>query len=377
MLATIALLYKSFFELHIDRLIELITLVLPYSNEDVQHMLVEFVRSATTIGGIGSVILLAVAFQLYLTIETTLNLVWSTTARRSPAIRMFSFTMVVFWGPVVMGLGSTALFWLGRQPWWETSSPLLISIGRVLIPLLGLTMVYWLAPHTGVNLSSAFCGGVTATLGIHLLRWGFVAYLRYFHNINIIYGSLYLAVIFLMSLYAFWTLVIVGAVTSYTVQNLWVLLRQRDNPRSASTPVTIVLALLAECYRRQRDGEPPPRLADLEDDLGISHATVYEMTEQLLNAGLLAVTGKHRNGFLPSREASQLTLADALCAVGLEGAQQVPGDGSCCDRLQLALEQAAEQRLSSLKEVQFSTLLETVPEQAKVNDNAAPESAAP
>ncbi len=273
LLAAVAALYRSFFSEHIERIVEIIAVILPYSTQAVERTLGEFVRRATTLGGVGLLVFVAIAFRLFQLIETTLNEVWGTPSRRPVVVRLFSFTMILFWGPVVMGVGSTVMFWLEHQP-WAPSAGLLMTLGRMVIPFVALTMVYWLAPHTGVHLGAAAVGGITATAGLQLLRTGFLAYIRLFPNVNFIFGSLALVVLFLISLFAFWTLVILGAEASYVAQNLALLRRTGEEVEAVTpSPLTVALAVLAACHEFRERGRPAS-LDDLVHRLGLTHRRV-------------------------------------------------------------------------------------------------------
>ncbi len=366
LLATIAALNRSFFSLHTDRIVEILTMVLPYTTEDLASTLAEFVNRATTLGGIGMLVFLAIVFRLFLTIETSLNQVWGVTTNRPAGNRVFSFTMVVFWGPVVMGLGMTFLFW------WAPDSNLLMIIGRVVLPLLGLTPVYWLAPYTKVSLRSALAGAVTFTIGLQLLRTGFVAYLRYFPTINIIYGSLALAVIFLVSLFAFWTLVILGAQVSFVFQNLPDLLREHGEGKARRQDSNLAaLAMLAECYRHTREENTLPTRDDLESGFDFMRSQTREITDRLVGAGLLALTGPNRDLLVPGRDASRLTVAAAVDAIRGHPDPELPGRGEANRQLACRLTAAANLTRESLASATFDDLF---PPPDPAEDPPAPES---
>lgn len=362
LLATVAALYRAFFGVEIDRIIELVTVVLPYSPgapelATIAQTLTEFVNRATTLGYIGSLIFLAIAFRLFLSVETTFNDIWQLRARRAVSVRVFSFTMLVFWGPVVIGLGSSLLLWMGHQT-WAPSRGLILSIGQLLIPLVGLTMVYWLAPHTGVHIGAALVGGVIASVGLHLLRRLFVRYLERFSDINIIYGSLTLAVLFLVSLFLFWMLVIVGAEASYVVQNYHVLkLEHEGGQRLGSDPALTALALLTECYRRIGAREPAPTLDELETTLHLSHPATRDAAERLVDLGFLAFTGPERDRFVPGREASLLSPAAVLETCCTPSSRSGLGDDQVARRLQQLVEESEIARRAVLDRVTFADLL--------------------
>ena len=358
-LATVAALYRSFFSTHSEAIVKMVTVILPYASETVAETLGGFVRRAGTLGGIATLIFVAVVFRLFLLIETTLNEIWGVAARRSIAVRLFSFTMVLFWGPVVVGLGTTGLIWLQHQA-WAPSAPLLLGLGRVVLPLVGLTMVYWLVPHTTVHLRSALTGGITAAVGLQILRSGFVAYLKRFPDINLIFGSLALAVIFLVSLFAFWLLVIIGAEASYAIQNLDALLRSsRDVEEHPPEERIATLALLAECYHALADSGRPPTLDQLTHHLSITHRVAKPLLDRLIGAGLVAVTGRDREHYLPVFDADRLSLGHTLKLLEeAQAAAPIDGDADLMDRLRSALDQAVEAERSSLENITFRSLLE-------------------
>jgi len=362
LLATVAALYRAFFSFDIDRLIQLVTVVLPYEPGSPQHAalvttLTEFVTRASTLGYIGSLVFIAIAFRLFQSVETTFNDIWRIDAGRSPSIRVFSFTMLVFWGPVVVGLGSSMLLWMGHQT-WAPSQGLVLSLARWALPLLGLTMVYWLAPHTGVRIGAAISGGVVATVGLQILRSIFIWYIALFPDINIIYGSATLMVLFLVSLFAFWMLVIVGVEVSYVVQNFHSLKLEHEGRRRLGTdPALTCLAVLPECYRRALAGKAAPPLDDLEETLSVDHPSVQRAVDRLITAGLLAVTGPQREGFVPARESTSLTVAQALTACGASCADLPPSTSDAIKRLSGLLRRGEDARAATLERVTFADLL--------------------
>jgi membrane protein len=364
LLTTLAALYRSFFPFDTGRVIEIVAAVLPYAPDSKESLTVaqtlsEFVHRATSLGYIGSLIFLAIAFRLFLSVETTFNDIWGIGTRRTPAVRVFSFTMLVFWGPVVIGIGSALLLWMGHQP-WAPSQGLILSIGRLAVPLLGLTMVYWLAPHTGVHIGAAMVGGITATVGLQLLRLLFVWYLDRFPDINIIFGSLTLVVLFLVALFLFWMLVILGAEASYVAQNFRALkLELEGTDPLASRPALAAVVVLTECYRRSLNDQAPATLDELEARLGLSHRAATTATERLLDRGLVAITGPDRDAFVPARDADRLSLAETfeLCGGSLE--LKALADDTANTRLLEVLESGERARRDVLRQSSFADLFRT------------------
>jgi len=368
LLATATALFRAFFPFGPDQLVEITTVVLPYQPGSEQYAalvkhLTEFVNRATTLGYIGSLIFIVIAYRLFQLVERTFNEIWSVTSRRSLAKQMFSFTMLVFWGPVVIGLGWSALLWMRHQP-WAPSQGAVLSLAQLALPLLGLTMVYWLAPHTDVWPGAAAAGALVAAAGLEVLRLVFVWYLHLFPDLNLIYGSVTLAVLFLVSLFAFWLVVIIGAEVAYVFQNFHALkLEHQGRRRIDVAPAPAAAAVLAECYRRAAAGEPPATLQDIEAALGIGHVSIQLATDRLIEGGLLAVTGPHRNAFVPGREAGLLSVAEALAA-GEPPHGELPSlPGGALGRLAELLHGAEASRREALEKVSFADLVAPPPPQ--------------
>ena len=357
LLATGAALYQAFFSIHADRIIEVISVILPYSTDVVAGTLSDFVNRATALGGVATVVFIAIAYRLFLSVEITFNDIWGVTTHRRPATRMFSFTMLMFWGPVVMGLGSSLLIWIGHRP-WAPSQTLLLSTGRLVLPLLGLTMVYWLAPATGVHIGAALAGAALATAGLQLLRAVFAAYIDVFPDVNIIYGSLTLAILFLVSLFAFWALVILGAEASYVVQNFRSL-RMENEGRIAppGDPAVMALAVVAECTRCLLARDRPANMEQIEQELGITHAEAQRLTDRLLEERILAVTGPDRDRFVPGRQASTLTPAEALAPFTDRTIDRLPSGEHHLGRLREVLARADDARTEVLESTTFGEIV--------------------
>jgi membrane protein len=363
LLATAAALFRAFFPFGTDRLIEMVTVVLPYEPGTEQHgaliqTLSEFVNRATSLGYISFLIFIAIAYRLFQSVESAFNDIWNVDTKRSPATKVFSFTMLVFWGPVVVGVGSSALIWMTYQP-WAPSRGLILTMLQLALPLLGLTMVYWLAPHTSVHVGAALTGGLVATVGLQLLRSVFVWYLDLFPDINIIYGSATLAVLFLVSLFAFWVLVIIGAEVAYVAQNFNALrLEHEGRRRLGADPAVVAAAVLTECYRRAAAGEPAATLDNIEEALGVGHAATQRATERLVGAGLLAVTGPERDGFVPGRDPHRLSVAQALEAGGAPRGELPAAGSEAMSRLGELLRSAEVRRRDLLDGITFADLIE-------------------
>ena len=192
---------------------------------------------------------------------------------------------------------------------------------------------------------------------MQLLRLIFVWYLNRFPDINILFGSLTLVVLFLVSLFLFWMLVILGAEASYVTQNFHALkLEHEGGQRLEADPALASIAVLTECYDRRFDQRPAPTLKELETGLGLSHPAARGATERLLDRGLLAVTGPRRDAFVPGREARDISLAEALAECGANIDTRALARNPATIRLAGLLEEGETARKEKLQTASFADI---------------------
>jgi len=295
-----------------QRVIELLGRVLPYSEQTLIDTVSAFVNNAVKISGFGFLIFLVTALMAFSTIEQTVNRVWNVRHGRPFRTRLLSFTLLLFWGPVLIGATYSGLFVLSQQAAFQRFTE---SLPAQFIPfmatLLGLTMLYWLVPYTTVRFGSALWGGFTAAVLLEGLRQGFSLYIKTAKSISFIYGGLGLAFFFLVSVQLTWWIVLLGTEVAYCTQHHAALRRERRRA-GASEGSWLGLVALVVIADRFRAGEPITPHEDLADRLRLPTAELFIVLEPLLKGGLLRETGGDAEGFLLARDPHQLKLAEVF-----------------------------------------------------------------
>ncbi|EXI76800.1 MAG TPA: YihY family inner membrane protein [Candidatus Accumulibacter phosphatis] len=200
----------------------------------VEHVL-QFSRQAIKVTAVGSLMLVATAAMLLLTIERAFNHVWRVRETRSwwRRVRLYA-GLIVLW-PVVIGgvllatsYAVTVSLGLLHEPWW---------LGKLLFRALGLMIaglflggLYHALPNTRVAPRDAAWAGVVATCGFLLLQQGFELYLASFPSYAAVYGAFATVPVFLLWLYLSWAVVLLGALVAATLPEFRN--RPRDNSRS-------------------------------------------------------------------------------------------------------------------------------------------------
>ncbi len=150
----------------------------------------------------------------FLTVEGAIDKIFGVERRKGRILhRLFSFSLVVVWGPLAIAGLVTLLLHLAQNPAFSgyLRRSTLVHWLPPLITLLGLTLLFWWVPNRKVRIRNALAGAAVATIALHGLQIGFSAYVRLFTAASrVVYGSFAIAFFFMISVQIAWWLVLVG-----------------------------------------------------------------------------------------------------------------------------------------------------------------------
>ena len=174
----------------------------------------------STAFGIASLVVTAVL--LLVTIEDQLHLIFHVTLPRGWIERIVIYWTILTLGPVLAGIGLSATGSLdvlfknlnsghdmtaAIQGWRNALSwlpPFLIETGMI-------AALYTLVPNRVVRWRDSLTGAVIATALLHALKIGFVIFVSQLSSYNRMYGALAGIPIFLLWMYVFWLVLLMGA----------------------------------------------------------------------------------------------------------------------------------------------------------------------
>ena len=199
---------------------------------DVSEIIIGFVNSYlinTKKGvflGIGLLFMLGTVLMLISTIEETFNDIWLVRKPRS-MFRTFTDYMALLFA---LPIGIVAIS--GLSIWMQAFNRHLIDITIIgplmkfsieLIPYVVLSAVfvglYVFMPNTKVRLRSALVPGIAAGVSMQLFQLIYINSQIWVSNYNAIYGSFAVIPLFMLWMQISWTIILVGAELSYTIQN--------------------------------------------------------------------------------------------------------------------------------------------------------------
>src|SRR6266850_1645968 len=81
--------------------------IIPYQSPVISYHIAKFAENAQAASTFGVIIFIVITFRLFLAVEATINQIWKVRSNRGYRQKIMAFTMLFFWGPVLMGISFT------------------------------------------------------------------------------------------------------------------------------------------------------------------------------------------------------------------------------------------------------------------------------
>ncbi|HSL81633.1 MAG TPA: YhjD/YihY/BrkB family envelope integrity protein [Thermoanaerobaculia bacterium] len=314
LLAAFSFVGARVFTAYQERSLEFFVQVLPYHEATVTDQLEQFLGQARELEGWSILVFFGTALFAFGTVEETINRIWAVSRRRPFRVRFLSFTLLVFWGPVLIGASYSAFLILRQRFGREIlESSVTLNLLPLLGTLVGLSMLYWLVPYTAVSFRNALAGGLGAAILLELLRLSFGLYVGLLVNPTAVYGRFAFALFFAASIQASWAIVLYGSELAYCAQHYGALARgigatRRHQDRWLGLAAALALA---ESFDR---GRPRTEENDLADRLLVPTDSLEPILEPLVEAGILEPTEGREREYLLGRPPHKLRVESVLAA---------------------------------------------------------------
>lgn len=343
----------------------ILTMILPYRSAEVTGQIQTFVENAQTASTLGAVVFVVIAFRLFMAVEGTINNIWKVQAGRSWRQQFRAFTMIIFWGPLLIAGSFATSASLERSPWVGQliRNELVIRIVPTLVLFVAFTMLFWLVPATRVKFASAAIAGAITAVLFDLVRFGFGLYADTLATgrLNVIYGTLGLLIIFLLALELMWVIVLTGVVMSYVHQNFEGIIRAAANQLEEDPSFDTYFALRAlieivEKFSRREDAPSSYRLAQA---LNATDEQMLRILRALEDARIVKEIGGDWTGWVPGADPESITVAEVVATMEQQTAE-IPHDEAQPDKVRLLLNSLLEEhkrcRSESLDRISLAEL---------------------
>lgn len=252
------------------------------------------------VAGLGLVLLIWAVVQVLGNIENALNSIWYVKQARTWARKFTDYLAIMIIAPVFMlVIGSFNIF-ISTQihELAQTLSVLgntvqkLTIISIKFVPFIStwvlFSVVYMVMPNTQVKYSAALYAGIIAGTCFQIFQWGYIEFQVGVSRFNAIYGSFASIPLFITWLYFSWTIVLVGAEISYSIQNVKHFEgQQRTLNISHEQRMLFHLCVLNMIAKRFLDSKNAPTLTELSEHLDIPMALCRTIAGNCMKAGLI------------------------------------------------------------------------------------------
>ena len=320
--------FKNIFPDFQSQIDNILNVLIPYKSPQLTYHLAQFAQNAQAASTFGAIIFIVIAFRLFLAVEATVNQIWKVRSVRGYRQKIMAFTMLFFWGPLLMGLSFTTTAQLERNRYLRVlfKQDLIFQIFPIVVLFIAFTMLFWLVPSAKVRFGAAAVGALVTTALFTLVRFGFGIYANRLFNgrFNLIYGALGLAVIFLIAIEIMWVVILLGVEISYVYQNLYGVLRASEQQAVDEPRYDLYFALraLIEIARRFERREDAPSSYRLAEQLATTDAQMLRVLRRLEETHLVKQIGGEYPGWLPGCDPDRISIEEVLEQI--EGTRSVP-----------------------------------------------------
>lgn len=280
------------------------------------------------VAGFGFVLLLWSVMRILGNIESALNSVWHVKTARSWTRKFTDYLSILIVAPVfIIVTGSVNIFISTEiQTLAQKLSVLgsfvqqLTIISIKFVPFIStwllFFLVYLVMPNTRVKLRSAFIAGIVAGTFFQLFQWGYIVFQVGVSNYNAIYGSFASIPLFITWLYFSWTIVLIGAEISYSIQNV-VHFEGQQRTKNISHEMRMLyhLHILHYTGKKFKAGEKAPAIPEISAKLDIPASLCRNILDNCIKAGLVveSMDSKMKEGlFTPAMDIARLDIGFIL-----------------------------------------------------------------
>ncbi len=178
----------------------------------------QFASRAGHVTVVGIAILGATALMQMLTIERAFNHIWRVKSSRPLLRRLAMHGLALLLGPLAFGASLAAISFVTSVSLGFVDEPAWVSkvLLRGLLPFAFMSalfgLLYWAVPNKPVKGWHAAFGGALAALGFAGLQELFTLYIAAGFTVNAaVYGAFSVIPVFLVWLYASWSVILIGA----------------------------------------------------------------------------------------------------------------------------------------------------------------------
>lgn len=299
--------------------------------EEVIDTLVENSRSST-VGIVGSLVLILISIQLLSTIEKTYNTIWGVHQGRNVFQQVVFYWTIISLGAVLgvtlatLGYGKIASSF-EDIPLGNLFRDTLLSLAPVVIFILAvllLAVFNRFIPNARVHWKPAFLGAFIVTGLLYLNQYLSFFYIGFVIRQKSLFGAVGILPVLLFGLFVFWVFLLLGGQITYAIQNVNRLTHQRAwENTSRRAQELLAVTTLAIVARRFENCEPALSADELSERMRVPVNILNHTIHSLVKIGLLVVVEptetQESDRYMPGRPVDYISPADFKDRLELDG----------------------------------------------------------
>ncbi|MFY0600844.1 MAG: YihY/virulence factor BrkB family protein [Cyclobacteriaceae bacterium] len=284
------------------------------------------------ISGISAVFLIYAVARLMNNIEIAFNHVWNTKQGRSIKRKVTDYMAVIFLGPLILILSSSASVFIANSIQSFTESFEFIGFFEPIIlfslKLIPYTLIWFLLfllyivfPNGSVKLRPAMIAAILAGTAYQLIQLAWINGQVFLSNYSVIYGSFAALPLFLIWLQLSWRILLFGAEFAYAIQHFstWTYTNE-DQKLSGKLKKRLLLIILHRVIKGFVTNDKPVSFDDPAKQLFIPNRFIHQAFSELETAGLInRVKSDKEDLYQPSMDVNKIDFHTALMKLDLVG----------------------------------------------------------
>lgn len=316
-----------------DKDIEQYLIELCGDKQDLVDMIINFSESmlARTAGGliagVGIVVLLWSVIKVMGDIESAFNEIWSVNKQRSITRKLSDYLTIMLLAPfcLIISYSGTSYITTLIENWatsidWVNHFHGLISFGLNLIPYsllwIAFAILYLVMPNTKVQFKAALISGIIAGVAFQIVQYFYVKFQVGVSNYNAIYGSFAVIPLFLVWMQLSWTIILIGAGISYSIQNVKNFEYELEvNQLSNSLKIKLSLLILRSIAERFKKGLQPQTSHNISEDTELPHRITKLILVTMVEAELVRevkTDDEQQFAYTPAFDIDDMTITTCL-----------------------------------------------------------------
>lgn len=274
--------------------------IIEYSplNEESVELLVRFARNfientrTGVLAGLGFLTLGWTLISMFSIIEKSFNNIWRVSKNRMLLRKITDYISFIVLFPILLGISSGALRLLTVFGYNNSYLRVLEKIIPFFTLMIFFTILYMIIPNTKVNFIPAFISSIFISLFFCGFQSLFILLQGMVNTYDRIYGSFSVVFIFLFWLRIMWFFLILGAHSSYYLQNrdMKLLVGSVDQVSFLSKEY-VAVAVIEELVKRHILNLPPITLKELVQVYGFPYEVVKKILSIFIKAGFVGEIG--------------------------------------------------------------------------------------